>query len=97
MGPDCREALASRPVSGELFYFSPQQNSVVSVSVQKKGPEISLGHPHVLFPIQNAAIFGFIFAVTSDGQRFLVSEMNAATSNAPLTLVMSWDADLKKK
>jgi len=81
----------------ELFYFSPEQSSMTSVTVQKRGAEISLGNPRVLFPIPNVTILGSMFGVSSDGQRFLVSGVYPLAGNAPLTLVMNWDADLNKK
>ena len=65
--------------------------------MQKRGAEISLGNPRVLFPIPNVTILGSMFGVSSDGQRFLVSGVYPLAGNAPLTLVMNWDADLNKK
>jgi hypothetical protein len=36
------------------------------------------------------------YAVTSDGQRFLINAVVETDPNAPLTAVINWAADLKK-
>jgi len=36
------------------------------------------------------------YAVTADGQRFLINAVVDAEPNAPLTVVTNWTADLKK-
>jgi Tol biopolymer transport system component len=80
----------------ELFYFSEPQNSMMAVDVDEKAEEISLGSPRALFHLaNNAGIFG-PFDVTQDGQRFLVAETNSPAGTVPLTLVMNWEAELKK-
>jgi hypothetical protein len=36
------------------------------------------------------------FAVTADGQRFLIHEEVETKPNAPLTVVVNWTADLRR-
>jgi hypothetical protein len=81
----------------ELFYFSPQQNSLMAVDVQRREQELSLGRPHALFTLPSLALWGTLFDVAPDGQRFLVSGLNPPTGNVPLTLVTNLDAQLKNK
>ena len=40
---------------------------------------------------------GYLYDVTSDGKKFLVVQDLVRTSTVPLTLVVNWDAELKKK
>jgi len=62
-----------------------------------KAEDLSLGSPRALFHlVNNAAIFG-PFDATPDGRRFLIAETNSPAGTVPLTLVMNWDAELKKK
>jgi Tol biopolymer transport system component len=79
----------------ELFYFSPEHQNMMAVSVEEKGQEITLGAPHALFSIPSGQPLGNLYDVTSDGQRFLLSA-NTSTANVPLTLVVNWDAELKR-
>jgi Tol biopolymer transport system component len=81
----------------ELFYFSPQQNSLMAVDVQRRDQELSLGRPHALFTLPSLALWGTLFDVAPDGQRFLVTGLNPPTGNVPLTLVSNLDAQLKNK
>jgi len=81
----------------ELFYFSPQQNSLMAVDVQRREQELSLGRPHALFTLPSLALWGTLFDVAPDGQRFLVTGLNPPTGNVPLTLVTNLDAQLKNK
>lgn len=79
----------------EFFYYSPGENSMMAVSVEEKGEEISLGAPKALFRLpSDATTFGF--AVTANGRRFLISEPNSLQSTVPLMLVTNWQAELKK-
>ena len=38
-----------------------------------------------------------VFDVTADGQRFLVETIPGAEISAPLTLVVNWPGEVKKK
>jgi len=55
------------------------------------------GVPQELFPT-NAAIFNTSpgYAVTKDGQRFLVNARPQQSSVAPLTVVLNWTAAIQK-
>jgi hypothetical protein len=67
------------------------------VGVEEKGQELALSAPHALFAVPSGPVLGSLCDVTQDGQRFLVFGPNSSSAGMPLTLVMNWDAELKKK
>jgi Tol biopolymer transport system component len=81
----------------ELFYYSPQRESLMVVSVEEKGSELTLSVPHTLFPVSAGPTLGNLYDTTSDGQRFLFFLPNTSTGDVPLTLVTNWDVELKKR
>ncbi|HEY1468247.1 MAG TPA: protein kinase [Candidatus Acidoferrum sp.] len=78
----------------EIFYFSPD-NKVMSADVRTSGSKFEVGAIHTLFETRSYGIFGR-YDVTADGQRFIVL-YEAAQPTAAVTLVVNWDAELKKK
>jgi serine/threonine protein kinase/Tol biopolymer transport system component len=81
----------------ELFYLSADLK-IMSVDVTL-GPTPELSAPKALFParvIQNA-IGTDEYVVTADGQRFLATAASGTTTAQPLTVVINWQEDLKKK
>jgi Tol biopolymer transport system component len=82
----------------ELFYYSPERKSLIAVSVEKRGgEELALGTPQALFSAPVAAVLGNLYDATSDGKRFLFSGIYSSSGDVPLTLVMNWDAELKRR
>ena len=81
----------------ELFFVSPHNGDLLSVAVDSTGQQIRLGSPHVLFTTHGVANRLGVFDVQPDGQRFLVNTEPAQIYNVPLTLVLHWDAALKKQ
>jgi Tol biopolymer transport system component/tRNA A-37 threonylcarbamoyl transferase component Bud32 len=81
----------------ELFYLAPDRK-LMAVEVNGAGATFVAGVPKPLFEAHVSAIFPGIpcYAVTSDGQRFLVNTLVGESAPAPLTVVMNWTADLKK-
>ncbi len=75
----------------ELFYLAPDRK-LMAVSVSLRGPAPLIGIPHALFQTRiNAADFDlFQYAVSADGQRFLINSL--PEENAPLTLLVNWTA-----
>jgi len=85
---------------GKELYFVSDKSEVNVASVRVKGTELELGQPQVLFRYRPALRIyrqGMIgFDVSPDGKRFLLNA--AADENTrPLTLVVNWTAELKKK
>jgi hypothetical protein len=82
----------------ELFYFSnPGKLMAVDVTTT---PTFKAGIPHLLFqaPIFGAGISSEILRwdVTPDGQRFLINTVPEENVSAPITIVLNWQAGLKK-
>ena len=80
----------------ELFFISPQDRNLNSVSVAQRGNGLELGTAHTLFATHAVSQGLGPFDVTADGQRFLVNGENIQVTNEPVTLVVNWDAELKK-
>jgi eukaryotic-like serine/threonine-protein kinase len=78
---------------GELFYVT-QDGRFVAVDV-KAGGTLDIGPPKVLFqtsmPLNPRE---YLYAVTSDGQRFLVLEPAITVDVEPLHIVLNWPAAL---
>ena len=77
----------------EIFYLAGD-NRLMAVDVNARGSFVQVGTPHPLFDAKPYRTGGSSYAVTPDGQRFVV---NYATQdpNAPLTLVLNWNTDIK--
>jgi eukaryotic-like serine/threonine-protein kinase len=78
----------------ELFFYSPQDSSVSSVTVQEKGRELVLSKPIPLFHVHPFAPRLGVFEATPDGQKFLVSGDTTSLGTVPLSIVQNWDATL---
>jgi eukaryotic-like serine/threonine-protein kinase len=78
----------------ELFFTLPDGN-LATVSVAEAGQKLKLGSPHVLFATHGIANRIGPYDARFDGQRFLVSGNDEPINQAPLTLVVNWDAGLK--
>jgi Tol biopolymer transport system component len=79
----------------ELFYLSPD-GIVTAATVRKASGSFESDAPHDLFRLTVDHDRGY--DVSADGQRFLVLAPGASgTANAsPLTVVVNWQAELKK-
>jgi len=89
----------------ELFYLAPE-GKVMAVEV-KTGSTFETGAAKPLF---DAHVRGWLgaggagpglsardnYAVSSDGQRFLLNSLAEGSAPSPLTVVLNWTADLKK-
>ena len=86
-----------RADSMELFYIAPDKK-LMSVPVQA-GKKFVAGTPQALFQTRiTGARFSFVqYDVTPDGQRFLINSLPSENTAPPLTLVLNWNAQLKKK
>jgi len=75
----------------ELFYLAADRN--LMAAPVKLGTSIAPATPKSLFPVTVGAV-RHSYAVTGDGQRFLVSRL--AGEMPPITVVLNWEAGLKK-
>jgi serine/threonine protein kinase/Tol biopolymer transport system component len=78
----------------EIFYLAPD-NKLMAAAVNGKGSSFEVGAAKPLFEARALDPTRNRFAVSADGQRFL---MNSApqTTSAPITVVLNWAAGLKK-
>jgi eukaryotic-like serine/threonine-protein kinase len=83
----------------ELFYVSAEHNLMV-VGIEAHGGELKASPPSVLFhtPIRSEGLdAGRInYAVSSDGSRILLNELQPANLPTPTTVVVNWTSELKK-
>ncbi|MBZ5636240.1 MAG: serine/threonine-protein kinase [Acidobacteriia bacterium] len=77
----------------ELFYLAPDR-SMMSVAVRPGANSLEFGSPNPLFRIPGGA--GFAYDVAPDGQRFLVLAGAREAEMISMTVVMNWQADLRK-
>jgi Tol biopolymer transport system component len=82
----------------ELFYIA-SDGTLMAVDV-KTAPAFEAGNPHALFDPQiqgrGAVQFVFHYDVAPDGQQFLVNTESQAAVAEPITVVLNWQAGLKK-
>jgi serine/threonine protein kinase/Tol biopolymer transport system component len=86
--------------SKELFYLS-QDGTLMVVDVRENTANFQASTPRMLFKTTAVLTdhFGFHYEydVTTDGQRFLVNEpVTPANQPSPLTVVLNWQAALKR-
>jgi eukaryotic-like serine/threonine-protein kinase len=81
---------------GKEIIFGGPNGQVMAVDVSAKGSAFEPGVPHQLFTAPPNGGWD----VTADGKRFLVEVLpnsrNTQTTQTPITVVLNWQADLKK-
>jgi hypothetical protein len=70
----------------------------MAVEINEQGATLKSGQPKPMFDVHlpsfNTAVAQF--AVTADGQKFLVAKTTSENTTAPLVVVLNWTADLKR-
>jgi eukaryotic-like serine/threonine-protein kinase len=84
----------------ELFYLAPDRK-IMAVDVNGSGPIFVPGVPKPLFEARFSTLFpggpgASYYAVTNDGQRFLVNTLAVDSALVPFTVVLNWTAGLKR-
>jgi Tol biopolymer transport system component len=82
----------------ELFYLGPDRK-LIAVEVKTAGGRFEAGIPRELFTTRAATFhvaFSALYAVTADGQRFLINTEGEEAVSHPATVVINWTAGLKK-
>ena len=82
-----------RSDSKELLYV--KLGGIAAVEV-KPGSSFEAGVRKLLFDLAGRARGDPVFAVTADGQRFLIVGQTQDTANLQYTVVVNWIAELKK-
>jgi Tol biopolymer transport system component len=81
-----------RADGGELFYVEEDTRQIMAVDVSRNGNDLRFGTPHRLPIGRLRSTGGFTYAVSGDGQRFLVALAGDDNAAEPLTLVSDWTA-----
>jgi Tol biopolymer transport system component len=81
----------------ELFYVSAD-HKLMSVEVNTDGSTFEHRAPTALFGTRVGGIDtpGDYYAVTADGQRFILNNLIAEAAYTPITVVLNWTGDLKR-
>jgi hypothetical protein len=78
----------------ELFYLSSDRQ-LMTVAV-KTADGFEPGAPQALFPVAVPVTAGRQFAVTRDGQRFLVNALHQDQRNASIVVYLNWSATVRR-
>jgi eukaryotic-like serine/threonine-protein kinase len=78
----------------ELFYMT-DDGKILSAQIKSETPFQSTV-PEQLFQPNVKFVPGFPYAVSPDGQRFLINTPAEVNNPAPMTVVLNWTAGLKK-
>jgi hypothetical protein len=78
----------------ELFYLDAT-GTMTAVSIDLNDSSPSFGLPQPLFPA-GVVSDNNMYAVTRDGQRFLVNKPQTPVTAAPLTVIVNWTSTLQK-
>ena len=81
----------------EIFYQAPD-NKLMAAAVNGKGGSFEVGAVKPLFQTRPSTGFryNYFYHVFPDGQRFLVNTAPEQAASAPITVVLNWQAGLKK-
>jgi hypothetical protein len=77
-----------------LFYLDAT-GTMTAVSIDLNDSSPSFGLPQPLFPAGVVSVNN-MYAVTRDGQRFLVNKPQTTVTAAPLTVIVNWTSTLQK-
>jgi eukaryotic-like serine/threonine-protein kinase len=87
----------TRPVwsrDGRELYFSSPDNKLMAVPIQP-GAQFQAGVPKPLFDVRQMATGNATYDVSADG-RFLIATPVEQPATVPMTVVLNWQAALKK-
>ena len=89
--------LAWRHDGKELFYVSADKK-MMAVDIKGEGATFEAGAPKTLFDLRVPTFTGSQaqFAVTADGQKFLIANTFGENRSEPITVALNWTADLKQ-
>ncbi len=82
--------------NGNEIVYMGTGTRLMAAEVSSRSDTFQVGKTQALF-VTRVWRPGIIYDVTRDGQRFLVNTANQAQNPGPLTLVVNWPAELKKK
>jgi Tol biopolymer transport system component len=74
--------------SGNSLTFKAPDNTLTEVPIETASGTFAVGNPRRLFQVPE--FFGWTYAVSADGKRFLVREPLAERDASPITLLTDW-------
>ena len=77
----------------ELFYITPDDR-LMAVTVRKGSSDV--GEPRAMFSTSLVRGTSFPYAISGDGQRFLVNAPGKHAAPLPVTLLVNWPATISK-
>jgi len=82
---------------GKELYFIGPDKKLMAVDIKADASGLQVGTPRPLFELHVSNLPGPpYYDVTRDGQRFLINVAGEETTPTPMTIVINWDAGLKK-
>jgi serine/threonine protein kinase len=82
---------------GKELYYLGTDSRLMAVEVNSNGQTFVVGAVRPLFETRAVTGTTNAYDVTADGKRFLVNTVTGQALSSPITLVVNWDAELKKK
>ena len=84
--------------SGEI-YFLASDNTIMAAPVRTEGSELSVGAIKPLFKFQyhRYRLDAYPYAVSADGQRFLINTLLEESAPSSIALLTNWTDLLQKK
>jgi Tol biopolymer transport system component len=79
----------------EIFYLAPD-DKLMTAAVNGRGSAFEVAAVRPMFQARARLGQRYSYAVSPDGQRFLVNTLAEQPGAAPITLVVNWPAALKK-
>jgi Tol biopolymer transport system component len=80
----------------ELFFHSSDTDAVMAVDI-RAGAAIEPGIPRKLFDaVLGSGLGGINYAVTANGQKFIVTTETRASVAEPITTILNWTSRIKK-
>jgi serine/threonine protein kinase len=83
---------------GRELFFQGADQSIMAVDV-RAGATFEVGVPKLLFktPLTGGAYAGYRWAVSRDGQRFLINTPSGAVTEGRLVVVTNWTTELRRR
>ena len=80
----------------ELFYIS-RDDTLMSVEISEQNGSPVVGKSQPLFRTHRVTSPDWVYDVSPDASRFLINRLLLPSGPEPITMVVNWDAELKKK
>jgi Tol biopolymer transport system component len=82
---------------GKEIFFMSQDVKIMAAGISEERDNLVIGEVKPLFQTHVIGLTELGYDVAPDGKKFLINSLSASANSEPLTLVVNWDAELKKK